>query len=541
MTISNNAVVENSEDFLCFETAKKKKFYNGLFFVRGKRAGLSSIEYLADSYELCGIIPFKEFYGAYSIIILSKQDNTAICFTDNSNMHCLFISDYAVSSSFLALVRIEVRKRRTSTVLNYDSLYQYYAFGKIYGRETLVDSIRQSSSNCYYKIDQGEIKELEKGIGAIGDAPTIQSYGAFFYDLCLALSDSRIALTLTGGYDSRFIFAFLKNRINIDVFISGNNYRNKDILIAKRIAKLLGKPIDVVDVRQPLIDEDFLRQEFFKYDGLLPFYRADDIRIRGFQENRCEKGYHYLLTGDGGVLHKDWEWLQDLPFYNKKYVNLRRFYRQRIAYEENLSNMGPVLLEKKDKTEEAIMKTIRQLRQDNNTKSYDYLYYYFTGNRQLNYNFSFNDMHLYAPLTEFELVKYSYNLPRMKRFFYNSMRECVTKEDKVLARIPTNYGTTESSEPLYLCRDVFFQLVQYSEKAIRLLSRTIFKKSVFVTSPMKWETYSQIRSLKITNMALEYCKDIGVVDSRTTLTGLTERQVGVILHTYYLTNCITIH
>ncbi len=96
MTISNNAVVENSEDFLCFETAKNKIFYNGLFFVRGKRAGLSSIEYLADSYELCGIIPFKEFYGAYSIIILSKQDNTAICFTDNSNMHCLFISDYAV-------------------------------------------------------------------------------------------------------------------------------------------------------------------------------------------------------------------------------------------------------------------------------------------------------------------------------------------------------------------------------------------------------------------------------------------------------------
>ncbi len=94
------------------------------------------------------------------------------------------------------------------------------------------------------------------------------------------------------------------------------------------MTKKENKQIDRYIPDKPKITEDYLYQ-LFRYNQTFLSFNSS-IRIEGFTRYRKQKGYNIRVTGDGGVLHKDWWWTQDFPFYNKKKVDLNRFYRQRI-------------------------------------------------------------------------------------------------------------------------------------------------------------------------------------------------------------------
>lgn len=235
-----------------------------------------------------------------------------------------------------------------------------------------------------------------------------------------------------------------------------------------------------------------------------------------------------------GVLHKDWEWMQDLPFYHRKKTNIRRYYHQRIACQYKENNLGSRLIPFAKVQEANFIKKLSVYKKTINTQSYDALYNYVYGNRILSYNISTSKFSSYAPLQELDLVRYSYKLPRWERFFCNSIRKVTSKANPLIADIPTSHGTTASCRPTLIAKDSIMQIYNYFIKALRLLARKLFKKTLFIENIVTWTTVDEIRNLDVSQQALNYCIESGFIAPFTKVQNLTERQLGCLIHIYFL-------
>lgn len=504
-------------------------YYSGIIYLRGKKAGKESVCWIAEEYETTGIIPFTKIFGAFCLII-DKLDGESIFLSDNSNLHCFFIGGNYIGDNFLEIIRYE-----KSSEFNMEALCEFFILGGVYFGKTLVAGICLSSNDSYYVSVHDSIKEVTKGIGDIDEPSSINDVSEFFRDMAYSLSDYRLTLSLTGGYDSRMVYACLKDHIPIDVFMSGNNERDPDIISAKKVAQAGGQTLEVIKIEKPKINEEYLRELFQYSQGIAPFVNDGYMRISSFIKNRSLYDYDCYLTGDGGVLHKDWWWVQDLPFYKRKKVNIKRFYDQRIGDIDSsltFDNKLSVLFETiRDRFITEIEQYIKRL----NTQSYDSFYYHING-RKIVVHYSINSKTIasYAPLWELELVRYSYHLPRLQRFFYNSMRKIITENSRLIARVPTIYGTTSSSEPKYLLRDVLFQGVDYGKKAIRLGGRKLLNRSLFIGNLSTWSAENDIRGLDISHEALNYCKRQRFIDPSVTFQSVSYSCLGRIIQIYLL-------
>lgn len=490
---------------ICYKNLKC--YFQGVVFCRGLKAGEESVKAIIDDFIKFKNILFSEIYGAFIMIIKDLNSEQIILFSDNSNMRSLYIGNKGVSNDFLELVKyqenVSFDKKRIS---------EFLSLGTVYFRKTIVKEIYMSDSQKYYLIHNNKISEFSKNIGNIDEISNIDHIDKFFEDIAYAIKDRNITLDLTGGYDSRMVYAELKNHIpNINIFISGPDSAS-DVIVAKKIAKKENKQIDRYIPGKPKITEDYLYQ-LFRYNQTFLSFNSS-IRMEGFTRYRKQKGYNIRVTGDGGVLHKDWWWIQDFPFYNKKKVDLNRFYRQRIYLIEINAELFTEEIKKYFETmEEYFINNISRYKKETNTQTYDMLYYNVSGSKlSKGYNISSNILDCYAPLWEIDLVRYSYRLPRKKRFYYNFIREVTTRNAPEIAKVRTVYGLNASSKKSDKIIDTVYFIKEYFTKVMRLFRRKFLNKNVASDVDI-WSPYEEIKSLEVFDDAVQYFKDQNVLNN----------------------------
>lgn len=504
-------------------------YYRGIIWMCGKKAGRESIECFIEKYVETGEIPYIELLGAFSCIV-EQPDGKAVLFTDNSNMHCFFVGDTAIGTNYL-----EVAKANKAGSFDLDALCEFISLGDVYFGKTILKGVNLTNNDKVYIYDKGRLIVIEKEIGGIDDATSITDVNEFFREMAYALSESKVTLSLTGGYDSRMVFACLNNYIPIATFISGDNDTGSDFVVSQRVAAVAGKKQNIIRMPEPKISEGYIKHLFEYAQGVVPFLNDGYMRISNFIQERADKGYNCYLTGDGGVMHKDWWWTQDIPFYRKKHTDVKRFYFQRIKYISSDIPYGEKLKKNGKNLNKRMIGEISKFSKSMNTQSYDSFYYNLNGRKiALQYNTHSRVISSYAPLWELGLVRYSYNLPRKRRFFYNSIRDITTKANPDIAKIPTGYGTTASSELPYILRDVFFQLIDYFKKACRMLGRKVLKKSLFVGEVTTWSAEQEVRKLDISLKALEYCIQQGYIAEGIKLSDISYSLLGRIIQIYML-------
>lgn len=515
-----------------FEEVRYKEYtfyYSGVLYLRGKKAGRESVLAVAEEYEATGVIPFIKIYGAFYLII-SKPDGETIFFTDNSNLHCFFMGESYIGDNFLELIKYE-----KSNEFNMEALCEFFVLGGVYFGKTLIDGIRLSSNDSYYIYTNNTIKEVTKDIGDIDAPSSISDVSEFFQDMAYALSDQKVTLSLTGGYDSRMVFACIKKHLPINVFISGNKEYNSDIIQAQKTAYAGGQTLEIINVEKPEVSEDYLTELFHYAQAIVPFVNDGYIRISSFIKNRKEQGYNCYLSGDGGAVHKDRLWTQDFPFYNKRKVDLKRYYNMRVHFTKQTIPIDKDILALSNELENRFINKISQFRKPSNSQSYDSFYYNINADKfAVQYSTHSKSVYSYAPLWELELVRYSYHLTRWERYFYKSVRKITTKNSRSIARVPTVYGTTASSEPLYLLRDIYFQLIDYFVRAIRMLGRKFLNKNLLVGNPSTWSVEDDIRNMDIANRALSYCIDKGFLKLDTRIESISYSTLGRAIQIYML-------
>jgi hypothetical protein len=527
MLISIENGILNSNGFNSIYRNGYTYFYSGLIWMRNKKAGKETIKYIADLFEEKNDIPFIDIYGSFYCGILNPSGRL-IFFTDNSNMHSFYIGQNVIGTNFL-----EVIKENNVKDFDEDALREFLKFGTTYFGKTLIKKVKLSESDKYYICENAEILIREKGIGGIEDRSSITDVNKFFEEMSYSLSELNLTLSLTGGYDSRMVFAALSKNIPINVFISGNNKKDTDIIYSQRVANAVGYDIDIIESQKAKVTEGYLNYLFKFAQGIEPYLNNGYIRINDFINNRVNKGFNCYLTGDGGVLHKDWWWMQDLPFYRKKTFDFNRFYSQRINFRNEIIPWGNALAIDENTIEESIVSELIKYKMPLNSQTYDSLYFNVNGKRlSINYSVHSSYINTYAPLWERELVKYSYNLPRRDRFFYNSIRKITTKASKDIARVPTNYGTTASSELPYLLRDILFQGVDYFKKACRLLGRKLLKRNLFVGNAVTWTVEDDVRALPISREALKYSIKNEILKEDTSLDSISFTLLGRLIQIY---------
>lgn len=511
-------------------------YVDGLLYVYGKKAGKETASWLYEKICNEGSIPFEELRGAYTCIIKEKERITA--FSDNSNMHCLYYSGSMISNSFLKIVEFESVSGRMPC-FNLEAICEYLTIGNVYFDKTFFNDINVLPSTKYALIEGNRITISQKNIGDIDQASDLSSISDFFDKVAFSLSEMNVCQALTGGYDSRMVYTCLSKRIKDHPVIASNTPDNKDVKYAKMVATANKDDLDIIRTEKPVFSDNLIHMLFEKKDGILPFDIDEDIRLLTFKSSLVKK-YNIHLTGDGGVLHKDWEWIPDFPFYRKRKSNASKFYKQRLYYIPIDNHIGEKLKDIFAGQAQRFVKVLDSIAKSINTQSYDSWYYHVSGNRRSNYNCNpVNGLISYAPLEEIDIVRYSYALPRRKRFFYNSMREAITRENKQIARIKTNYGTNASNEWPYILADVFFQSIEYIRKAIRLISRKIIHKTVLNISVLDWTLEKEIRNSDIAAKAVEFAQLSGFIKPALTMSSLSYSEIQKLIHIYCLSCFVT--
>ena len=506
-------------------------FIHGLIYVYGKKAGKESIEWLYEEYSNNKEIPFNNLRGSFTCIFQTLDK--IIIFTDNSNLHCVYYSKDFISSSFLKIVQLEKEHGRKLQFSNL-ALCEYFTLGNIFFNKTFFKGITILDSKHLLKVENGQIYLENKNIPDIEGTSDINSISEFFEKMSFSMSGMQVCQALTGGYDSRMVYACTSNHIPDHVAISANNKKHSDVQHAVKVAQTNNDILEIISTPKPVFTEKLLQEVFLKGDGIQQIDIDADIRLIHFNDVLSEK-YNLLLTGDGGVLHKDWEWVQDLPFYRKKRSNAKKFYLQRLYYIKNADHLGDTLKQFFCSQQDRFVVQLNKLAKGINTQSYDSWYYYVSGNRCVNYNNIYSEPVIrYAPLLELDIVKYSYSLPRKQRFFYNSMRKTISAENPNMAKVSTNYGTTASDEVAFMIHDSIFQLFEYSRKAIRLVSRRLFRKTFLNESVLDWSLENDIRGSDYMRSALLYAKGKGFIKENLSIDEFNYSELQRILHVFWL-------
>lgn len=533
MLISFESGIINVDNFECIEINNYKYYYSGIIWMRGKKAGKETVEHISKLYEVEHNIPFIDIFGSYSFVIL-HPNGRIVMFTDNSNLHTFYIGSKFIGTNYL-----EVIKEKEKVDFDLEALCEFLALGKTFFGKTIINEIKLSRSENYYICEGGVLFIKDKGIGNIDGNTSIKDVNEFFKEMSYSLSDLKVTISLTGGYDSRLVYACINDYLTVKPFISGDNDKHKDIIYSQKAAEAGGSKIEILRIKKPEINNDLIESLFYTSQGILPFIDDGFIRISSFVFERKNNGYQCYLTGDGGVKHKDWYWTQDLPFYNKKKTDVPKFYDQRIQKTKKFLPFGDSLEPLHKQLRERMIIEFSKFTKSINTQSYDSFGFNILQDiNQIEYGTFSDILPSYAPLWELELVRYSYHLPRRKRFFNYSMRKITTKASNKIARVPTFYGTTASSETPYLIRDTFLQVIEYFKKACRLLGRKFFNKNFFVGNPATWSVEKEVRALTISKAAVEYCIEKGFIKPGILQEDLSFELLGKIIQVYLLAKYI---
>jgi asparagine synthetase B (glutamine-hydrolysing) len=533
LLITKDGIVQRdleSEQF--YESGDYIIGWRGLVYILGISSGRESIiefeknlnvEKLEDS--------INKLKGNYFISIFSKQTNTNYCFIDNSGVFDVFYSFDKISTSFLDLVKLE---NLSADDLNVNAVIEFLNLGAIHQARTFFDTIKKIHfDEIILFSSSGDMKIINKKLAALDVSKNImnkEDFLNYFKDMALSLKNNKLSVDLTGGIDSRIMVTLLShNHLEFETSVAGSD-GDPDIEIAKKVAKSINRPLQITS-REAYLDSEKINGLFYFCDGLYDVLNTYSA-FKNHQD-RKKRDINLIISGVGGELFKDFWWLQDFPSYSKSRSNIERLFNTRIA---PIKIANSILSDEfKIANSQFVPNTLENLRQfiaDQNTKTYDKIYYYFKMQTHAGrlITISTNYINSYAPLLEIDLVRYGYHLPRIKRFFNNFHREIITRTNAEVARIETTEGGMSiSSESKYLLKDRVIYLKDKSKRLTKKLGQRFFKKTFFAEKYHQNNFFNKVRELEVTKSSLNQMIKYNIINGNTDISMIRDDQLGKII------------
>ena len=457
--------------------------WKGFVFIPGIRAGRPSIEHVARC--LSGnrtiaeaTLPLK---GDFYLIIRDKKKHINYALTDHNGMFQIYYTDRLISTSYLELLHyLRIKK----SDLSKETIVEFLHLGNLYFKKTFTACIRKiSSEEILTFASNGTVRKIKKSLCSIDQSPGC-SFTDFFHNLSSSISNERISVDLTGGFDTRLIacmFTFFG--LDFEVAVSGIE-NHEDIIIAKQVAVALKRKLYITYHQIDNLVDD-IKLMFIYNDGLgdvLKFHR-----LAQFQGDRKQRGITLAINGVGGEFYCDYWWIQDFPFYNKSIANIPRLFDLRIEPivfpHEYFTGE---LRELSETFRDRMIKCLNQYVLGSNTQTYDNIYYYVMiqelaarDTTNINNHFLSN----YTPLCDLELVTLGFNLPRTRRFFNLFKRSYTYDLYPQIAKIRTADGFSASLDKLDIVKDAFNFIGNKGKRVMKKVGQRVLKKTYFQANP----------------------------------------------------------
>lgn len=509
-----------------------KIFFEGLFFVFGCKQGEESIKKWIDVFIEKRTFPFENMYGNFFVLIENLASSECYAFSDNSGLYKAYYNEECISTSFLELID---NVNFSENDLNHDAIVEFLHFGFSYFDRTFLNSVNELDARNYYHYKDGQLTNCSKGITEIYETTGgVVSLDEYFEALTYAVSDSKVSLDLTGGFDSRLILSyFYKFKSSFETAISGIK-GNKDIKIAEHLSSIVNKNFYPTYHTASDLDYENMYSIFKHTDGqmdILDFHRNNQ-----FFNDRKSRDIDLSISGAGGELYKDFWWLQDFPRYNKKAANLDKLYDLRIGGKSfPHSILGEKLIDKSQKLKSKTLSELSELVLETNTQTYDNIYFeYKMKTNAGNYISSSNNYIMaYAPLLEKNIVRLGYQLERKERFFNFFHKKIITNNARAISGVRTTEYISCSSKPLNVLLDVFFYAFDKFIRATKVIVRKFFNVVTFQESPTNQDVVLKVKSTDGFKENVEFLKSKGILNPTIEMSSIPNNMVGRIITLSY--------
>ena len=457
--------------------------WKGHLYRPGRDAGAASIASLAAELATMPLArTVGQLRGVYGVFVYDRQDGTWQIGSDHLGFYRLYYDQDVLGTKLLELM---TDRGYGPADLDRERLVEFLVQAVVFGPATVVKGVRRlvgeevligradDAGGPFWRAVPKHLSETDS------DDPDIVI--GVFKDLAASLSGRKVAVDVTGGFNSRLIAClFAQFGLPFEVGVTGRDMEAPDIAISEIVAKTLGR-----DSHPLLHDTSWLETEieavFQDSDGQLEMRTIH----RDWQNAVARLGRNVEVIahgGAGGVL-KDFAFSHEFPWYGSKRFDPTRYYDLRVV---------PLRIPRDHLTDEAaswvaaarqrMLDRCEQYRSPTNNESCDRIAFFVRNPESYGGYFStYLNMGLdvVIPFADIDVAAVGRRMPPWSRFMNRWHRHALTASCPAAAALITTDGFNASTEPRYLLPNLFGWTRNAARRALRKTSQRVLGREMF--------------------------------------------------------------
>lgn len=283
----------------------------GALRVKGHQCDAPNASYLVHLYEEKGLDGFLEkLNGWFSGVLLDLREGKVVLFNDRYGLKRVYYHEeteaFYFASEAKSLLKVLPKLRQLDTA----SLGEFFSCGCALQNRSLFAGVSLLPGGSKWMFAHGqavkkasyfrpEMWEQQPALSGAEYAEKLKDTFARILPRYFS-GEQRVAVSLTGGVDSRLIMAWTKRGAgSLPCYTFGGIYRDcVDVKVARQVAKLCGQPHQVIPVGREFLAEfpRLAEQTVYLTDGAMDVSGSPDLFV-----NRLARGIAPVrMTGNYG-------------------------------------------------------------------------------------------------------------------------------------------------------------------------------------------------------------------------------------------------
>ena len=259
---------------------------------RGHDLGLDDTSYLVHVYEEEFNFP-SGLNGRFHGIVADRQNGLATLFNDRYGMHRLYYHESREAFYFSAEAKAILAVRPELRTTDPQALGEFMACGCALENRSIFKGIKVLPPGAAWTFRAGVIEGKDTYFQPEEWESLPKLDPDIYYDELRRVfsenvhryfqGEERIGLSLTGGLDTRMILAWHKQTPgSLPCYSFGSMYRqNRDVMLARRVAKVCGQPHQIIEVAQDFLDQfpHYAERTVYLSDGCVEVKHSPDVYV----------------------------------------------------------------------------------------------------------------------------------------------------------------------------------------------------------------------------------------------------------------------
>jgi asparagine synthase (glutamine-hydrolysing) len=258
---------------------------------RGHELDVTGPSYLVHLYEEDPSFP-AGLNGRFHGFLIDRNQGTALLFNDRYGMHRMYYHESNDAFYFAAEAKAILAVRPELSRMDSQSLGEFVACGSVLENRTLFEGVYVLPPASAWVFRNASIERKSYFHPREWEEQETLDSESYYRELRQAFAQSlpryftgheRIAVSLTGGLDTRIIMAWQKSRPgSLPCYTYGGTHRDcQDVIVASQVAHTCGQPHEVIRVGEEFLARfpHYAERTVYLTDGCVDVGHAPDLYL----------------------------------------------------------------------------------------------------------------------------------------------------------------------------------------------------------------------------------------------------------------------